>query len=436
MHYYSTRDPRHLHPATLSEAVLRGLAPDGGLYLPERIDPLPAALLDQIERLPLEEVAYEAARILTGGEVPADVLKQMVQETIDFELPLAPVEPGVYCLELFHGPTLAFKDVGARFMARLMSYFVSHSREQLHVVVATSGDTGSAVAAGFFGVPGILVTILYPKGKVSPLQEKQLTTWGGNIAAVEVEGTFDDCQRMAKRLLADEALNAQTKLTSANSINIARLIPQSFYYFAAYAKLKSAGLPVVVCVPSGNFGNLTGGLLAKMMGLPIQHFVAATNANNVVPQYVMSGKYEPRASVQTISNAMDVGNPSNFERMQSLFGDSLEAFRANLSAASFTDGETRTAMQQVHQSTGYILDPHGAVGYLGLVQYMAAHPHTAFNGVFLGTAHPAKFLEVVEPALGVKVQLPEHLQAFAERPKQAQSCPNSYEAVREIVASR
>ncbi len=433
MNYYSTRDKLHAHPATLEEAVLKGLAPDGGLYLPETIEQLSKELIHSIPDLPLSLIAYEVAAKLTGYTLPADVLQRIVSETIDFPLPVVPIENNIYSLELFHGPTMAFKDVGARFMARLMAWFVSDSTEPLKVIVATSGDTGSAVAAGFFGVQGIEVIIIYPKGKVSPLQEKQLTTWGGNIKAIELDGTFDDCQRIAKQLLADKELNSRHKLTSANSINIARLIPQSFYYFEAYARLVHLGKPIVVGVPSGNFGNLTGGFLAKKMGLPIDHFVAATNANDIVPHYLTTGNFEPRKSVQTVSNAMDVGNPSNFERMSAIFGESLIEFKAYFSGFSCTDSQTIEAMHDVYMRTGYELDPHGAVGYLGLKAALAMPEHQNKTGVLLETAHPAKFLEVAELALSKKIRVPEKLQAFAQRQKQAIPCSNDYADVRAIV---
>jgi threonine synthase len=433
MNYYSTRDTGQTNPASLEEAVLKGLAPDGGLYLPENIEHLGPEFIEALPELPLSQVAYEVAARLTGHTLPPDILKKIVSETIDFPLPVVHIENNIYSLELFHGPTMAFKDVGARFMARLMGWFVRDSKEPLKVIVATSGDTGSAVAAGFFDVKGIEVTIIYPKGKVSPLQEKQLTTWGGNIKAIELDGTFDDCQRIAKQLLADKELNSRHKLTSANSINIARLIPQSFYYFEAYARLKHLGKPIVICVPSGNFGNLTGGLLAKKMGLPIDHFVAATNANDIVPHYLNTGNYTPRNSVQTVSNAMDVGHPSNFERLNALFGESLNEFRAHLSGYSCGDDQTLNAMRDVYLRTGYELDPHGAVAYLGLKAALALPVHKDKTGVILETAHPAKFLEIGERALSRKITVPKKLQAFAEKQKMSIQCGNDYKTVRDII---
>ncbi len=433
MNYYSTRDKKKVHPATLEVAVIRGLAPDGGLYLPEKITPFDAEFVHNIATTPLETLAYAVADTLTGNTIPESVLRTIVRETIDFPMPVVKVEDNIYALELFHGPTMAFKDVGARFMARLMGWFVRNSSDQLNVIVATSGDTGSAVAAGFYGVPGIQVTIIYPSGKVSPLQEKQLTTWGGNIRAIELDGTFDDCQIIAKQLLLDNELKNTHSLTSANSINIARLIPQSFYYFEAYAKLAKHGRPIVVSVPSGNFGNLTGGLLANKLGLPIAHFVAATNANDIVPKYLTTGKYTPKPSVQTISNAMDVGNPSNFERMSKIFGENINEFKASLSAYAYRDEETTNTIRSVFRDSGYLLDPHGAVGYLGLKTKLKEAGFTEHTGVLLETAHPAKFIDVVQNAISHNIPLPSQLQAFAEKEKMAFKCPNRYEAVKEFL---
>lgn len=370
-----------------------------------------------------------------GDAVPPEILREIVTESLNFQIPAVEVEPGIYALELFHGPTMAFKDVGARFMARLMANFNAGNARELKVVVATSGDTGGAVAAGFFNVPGISVYILYPKGKVSPLQEKQLTTWGGNITAIEVDGTFDDCQRLAKQVLGDQELNADGSYTSANSINIARLIPQSLYYFQAYRQLKKYGKELVVSVPSGNFGNLTGGIIALKMGLPIAHFVACTNTNSVVPEYLSGKPYNPRPSVQTISNAMDVGNPSNFERLSEIFGGSLSSFQSLLHGFAYSDEETKAAMQKIHAEKSYTLDPHGAVGYLGLKADLAKHGDQ-YTGVFLETAHPVKFLEVVELALGIRLELPEKMQAFADKAKQAWNSPADYLAIKELLIMR
>ncbi|AHM63522.1 threonine synthase [Flammeovirgaceae bacterium 311] len=429
MQYYSTN--KTAEKVRLPYAVLKGLADDGGLYMPESIPQLPARFFEDIHTKSLPEIGYIVAAALIGDEVPAEVLKQIVEETLNFPIPAVQVEEDIYSLELFHGPTMAFKDVGARFMSRLMAYFNRNESRELKVIVATSGDTGSAVAAGFFKVPGIRVYILFPKGKVSPLQQKQLTTWGGNITAIEIDGTFDDCQKMAKQALGDAALNKNNLLTSANSINIARLIPQSFYYFWAYAQLKKLGRPLVFCVPSGNFGNITGGLLAAAMGLPVHHFIATTNANDVVPEYLRTSVYKTRPSVQTISNAMDVGNPSNYARMCELFDHKHQRFCENITGYAFSDEDTRRAMKMVKKQ-GYLLDPHGAVAYLGLKEYLAEHQGNAV-GVFLETAHPAKFKEVVEETLTEAVEIPEQLQAFLGKKEQIISLPNDYEQLKQLI---
>jgi len=430
MRYYSTRNPDHT--ATLSEAVFRGLAPDGGLYLPEEFRSLSPAFYDGLGEMDFSEINYTVAKALTGDSVPDGILRDIAAKAVNFPTPVVEIEPGIFSLELFHGPTLAFKDVGARFMALLLGYFAETQQENIKVIVATSGDTGGAVAAGFFDVPGVEVYILYPKGRVSPLQEKQLTTWGKNITAIEVEGSFDECQALAKQMLGDKELNSRFKITSANSINIARLIPQSFYYFHLYANLKKYGRSIAVCVPSGNFGNLTAGLMGKKLGLPIDLFVAATNANDVVPAFIKTDAYTPRDSVQTISNAMDVGAPSNFERMQDLFGSAAADFAPFLEAEGWSDEETSGAMRDVYSRTGYMLDPHGAVGYLGIKKALKNRPDAL--GVILETAHPAKFAEVTEAALGVKPDMPERLLAFAEKEKIAHAISNNYAAVKSIVA--
>jgi threonine synthase len=431
MQYYSTN--KSADTVRLPYAVLKGLADDGGLYMPESIPQLPPAFFETIHTKSLPEIGYAVASALIGDEVPADVLRQIVEETLNFPIPAVAVEKDIYSLELFHGPTMAFKDVGARFMSRLMAYFNRNESRELKVVVATSGDTGSAVAAGFYNIPGIRVYIMFPKGKVSPLQQKQLTTWGGNITAIEIDGTFDDCQKMAKQALGDPELNKTNLLTSANSINIARLIPQSFYYFWAYAQLKKLGKPLVFCVPSGNFGNITGGLLAAAMGLPVHHFIATTNANDVVPEFLRTSVYKTRPSVQTISNAMDVGNPSNYARMCELFDHNHQRFCENISGYAFSDRETQKAMQEVKKQ-GYLLDPHGAVAYLGLKEYLK-ESQTDAVGVFLETAHPAKFKEVVEETLGERVEIPAQLQVFANKQEKIVSLKNDYEAVKLVIES-
>ncbi|OPC58904.1 threonine synthase [Elizabethkingia miricola] len=426
MKYYSTRGK---HSVNIQEAVLNGLADDGGLYMPAYIPQLPASFFENIENKSLPEIGFEVAKLFLEDSVPDKVLKEMIDEVLNFDIPVVPVHNNIYSLELFHGPTLAFKDVGARFMARLMSYYADGNA--MKVIAATSGDTGSAVAAGFYNVPGINVYILYPKGKVSPLQEKQLTTWGGNIKALEIEGTFDDCQALAKQLLADEGLQKH-QVTSANSINIARLIPQSFYYFWAYAQLKKEHKKIVFSVPSGNFGNLTAGLLAYKMGLPVNRFIASTNINNVVPQYLESGAYEARPSLSTVSNAMDVGNPSNFERMNDLFQEDVAKFREIISGYYFTDEETKATVQKVYKESGYLLDPHGAVAYLGLVQYQKEQQED-FNGVLLETAHPAKFIETVEESILEKIEVPEKLSAFGKKEKVATLFPVDFQQVKAFI---
>ena len=424
MKYYSTRNKEY---TSIQNAVLKGLADDGGLYMPEQIPQLPKTFFDKIDQLSLPEIGFEVAKAFLGEAMPDKDLKKIVEEVLNFEIPVVKVEEDIYSLELFHGPTMAFKDVGARFMARIMSYF--NQGKEMTVIAATSGDTGSAVAAGFYNVPGIQVFILYPKGKVSPLQEKQLTTWGGNIKALEIEGTFDDCQTLAKQILSDIDLQAKFKLTSANSINIARLIPQSFYYFWAYAQLKKLNKDIVFSIPSGNFGNLTAGLFAYKMGLPVERFVASTNRNNIVPEFLKTGDYKPRPSEETISNAMDVGNPSNFERMNELFGKEVSEFRTIISGYDFSDEETKEAMKKVCSETDYMLDPHGAVAYLGLKKYMQENNANCV-GVLLETAHPGKFLEVVEDVLQQKVALPVQLETFNAKTKNADLLPADFNAVK------
>jgi threonine synthase len=431
MQVYSTRN--HQQIVSLKEAVVRGLAEDGGLYMPMRIPILSQDFIKNLSKLSQTELFYAIAQNLIGDTMPPQTLHDIIEEVFNFDLPVVHLHDAVYSLELFHGPTLAFKDVGARFMSRLLAYFYRNENQTLQVVVATSGDTGSAVAAGFYEVPGIQVFILYPKGKVSYLQEKQLTTWGKNITAIEVEGTFDDCQVLVKQLLSDTELNAKLKITSANSINIARLIPQSFYYFNSFAQLQSLGKPIVYAVPSGNFGNLTGGILAQKMGLPIRQFIAATNMNDVVPQYLKSGLYQPQSSKATISNAMDVGAPSNFERLQNFF-PLFTDFHEAIQGFSYTDEQTGAIMKKVYETYGYQLDPHGAVAYMGLMEYLKTHPE--YTGVFLETAHPAKFKDTVESILGVSLALPESLQVFANKEKKSICIDNHYQTVVDIIQSK
>jgi threonine synthase len=416
MKYYSTN--KKASDATLEEAVVRGLAGDKGLYMPRSIKTLPKSFYDEIENLSFQEIAYRVADAFFGEDIPADTLKHIVYDTLNFDTPVVKVKDNIYSLELFHGPTLAFKDVGGRFMARLLGYFIrKEGKKQVNVLVATSGDTGSAVANGFLGVEGIHVYVLYPKGKVSEIQEKQFTTLGQNITAIEVDGTFDDCQALVKNAFMDKELNEHMQLTSANSINVARFLPQAFYYFYAYAQMKKLGKAdkLVICVPSGNFGNITAGLFGKRMGLPVERFIAANNRNDIFYQYLKTGEYKPRPSVATIANAMDVGDPSNFARILDLYEGSHDAIASEISGETYTDEQIRETVQKTYEETGYLLDPHGACGYRALAENLKPGE----NGVFLETAHPAKFLQTVEDIIGMEVKIPEKLQAFMRGTKQS-----------------
>ena len=417
MKYYSTN--LKAADATLEEAVVKGLASDRGLFMPREIKPLPQEFYEHIEELSFQEIAYRVADAFFGEDIPADTLKQIVYDTLSFDVPLVKVTDNIYSLELFHGPTLAFKDVGARFMARLLGYFIrKEGKKEVNVLVATSGDTGSAVANGFLGVEGIHVYVLYPKGKVSEIQEKQFTTLGRNITALEVDGTFDDCQALVKAAFMDRELNEHLQLTSANSINVARFLPQAFYYFYAYAQLKKAGRAAnaVVCVPSGNFGNITAGLFGKRMGLPVSHFIAANNRNDIFYQYLQTGVYSPRPSIATIANAMDVGDPSNFARVLDLYRNSHEAICTDISGATYTDEQIADTMRRVWQEHHYLLDPHGACGYRALAEGL----QPGETGIFLETAHPAKFKDTVEKIIGESISIPAKLQAFMSGEKQSQ----------------
>jgi len=417
MRYYSTNGTAPI--ADLHKAVVKGLAEDKGLYMPERIQKLPKAFFDNIQDMTFQEIAYNVASTFFGEDVDLDALKDIVYETLSFDCPVVEVKENIYTLELFHGPTLAFKDVGARFMARLLQYFIKQEGkgEQVNVLVATSGDTGSAVANGFLGVDGIHVYVLYPKGKVSPIQECQFTTLGKNITAIEVDGVFDDCQALVKNAFMDAELNQHMKLTSANSINVARFLPQAFYYFNAYARMKAQGKAddLVMCVPSGNFGNICAALFGHEMGLPIKRFIAANNANDIFYKYLQTGKYEPKPSKQTLANAMDVGDPSNFARIYDLYGKSHERISSLISGATYTDDEIRQTMKQCYEETKYILDPHGACGY----QALADGLNPGEIGVFCETAHPAKFKEKVDDILGIDVAIPDRLAAFMKGEKQS-----------------
>ena len=416
MNYYSTN--RKAPNVSLREAVIQGLAPDKGLYMPQEIKVLPEVFYDSINELTLTEVAYAVSTQFFGDDVPPNILQEMVHDTLSFPIPLVPVGERIYALELFHGPTLAFKDVGARFMARLLSYFIQKERiGEVRVLVATSGDTGSAVANGFLDVPGIRVFVLYPKGKVSSIQEKQFTTLGRNITAIEVDGTFDDCQALVKAAFVDPVLNEQMCLTSANSINVARLLPQSFYYFHALSQLRAMGVSdrVVVSVPSGNFGNLTAGLIARQMGLPIARFIAANNENHVICDYLSNGKFIPHPSIATIANAMDVGNPSNFARMLDLYHGDHYAMSRDIQGTWCTDDMIADVINHVFRSEGYFIDPHGACAYYALLDKL----RFGEVGIFLETAHPAKFGETMRRITGVDVPIPQRLAEFMRGVKQS-----------------
>jgi threonine synthase len=416
MQLYSTK---HQSPdVDLQEATFRGLPPDNGLYLPTHIPVLPESFFQNIGSLSLQEIAFEVSKALLAGAIADQDLRRIIDEAIDFDAPVVSLDEDTHILELFHGPSLAFKDFGARFMARLMSYFLEKEQQEINILVATSGDTGSAVAQGFFKMPHIRITILYPSQRVGVIQEMQLTTLGHNITALEIDGTFDDCQRLVKEAFLDEELSRELNLSSANSINISRLLPQSFYYFYAYAQLAHTGKPIVFSVPSGNFGNLCAGLIAKRMGLPVAKFVAATNVNDVVPNYLENGELHIKPSVKTISNSMDVGNPSNFQRLLALYNDDIDQLRADLVGRRYDDHETKEAIKAIYEEYGYVLDPHTAVAYLGL-KSVVADLGEKVNGVALATAHPAKFREVVEEALHIKVEIPERLQQTLEKEKQS-----------------
>lgn len=443
MKYYSTN---HQAPvATLEKAVVKGLAEDRGLYMPEIIKPLPKEFFDNIEKYSFQEIAYTVADAFFGEDVDADALKKIVYDTLAFDCPVVKVEENIYSLELFHGPTLAFKDVGARFMARLLQYFINRptrngadeTRNTVNVLVATSGDTGSAVANGFLGVDGIHVYVLYPKGKVSKIQESQFTTLGKNITAIEVDGVFDDCQALVKNAFMDAELNEHMRLTSANSINVARFLPQAFYYFNAYARMKEKALEgnLVMCVPSGNFGNICAALFGHAMGLPVKRFIASNNANDIFYKYLQTGKYEPKPTKQTLANAMDVGDPSNFARIIDLYSredlrndsnkehSTHEVITALISGATYTDEQIKETMRQCHQSTGYILDPHGACGYQALKDNLMPGE----IGVFCETAHPAKFKEKVDAIDNIDVEIPERLAAFMKGKKQSIEMSKSFD---------
>lgn len=431
MLYYSTSG--QAPKASLQEAVVKGLAPDKGLYMPERIPTIPKAFFNNIGDMSLQDIAYVVANTLFGEDIESETLKNIVNDTLNFDIPLVHVDENRYSLELFHGPTLAFKDVGARFMARLLSYFnKKNGTKDVNVLVATSGDTGSAVANGFLGVPGVNVYVLYPKGKVSKIQEAQFTTLGKNITALEVSGTFDDCQALVKNAFMDVELNEKMQLTSANSINVARFLPQMFYYFYAYAQLARQGMPldnIVISVPSGNFGNITAGLIGKKMGLPIKRFIAANNKNDIFYQYLLTGEYNPRPSIATIANAMDVGAPSNFARVLDLYGNSHDAIVSEISGCTYTDDQIAETLRDTYNKTNYLLDPHGAVGYRSLLEGLNDNE----IGVFLETAHPAKFKETVESIINTNITIPAKLAAFMKGNKSTVKMSSSFSSFKKYL---
>lgn len=430
MKYYSTN--RHADEVSLEEAVVKGLAPDKGLYMPFNIKPLPQEFYDNIDKMSFREISFRVAEAFFGEDIPADDLRRIVDDTLSFDVPIVRIKENIYSLELFHGPTLAFKDVGARFMARLLGYFLKqHNNKRVNVLVATSGDTGSAVANGFLGVEGIHVYVFYPKGKVSEIQEKQFTTLGQNITPIEVDGCFDDCQALVKAAFMDEELNTMMHLTSANSINIARFLPQAFYYFYAYAQLKRMGVKkdIVISVPSGNFGNITAGLFGKHMGLPVKRFIAANNANDIFYQYLQTAKYMPRASVSTIANAMDVGDPSNFARIMALYNSDHAAICKEISGATYNNEQIAESVKEAWLDEDYLIDPHGACGYRALCEGLQENE----VGVFLETAHPAKFKETIEKIIGQPIDIPEKLQAFMQGTKESVPMPPRLEDLKRFL---
>ncbi|MCF2521006.1 threonine synthase [Dyadobacter sp. CY351] len=432
MIFYSTKTASI--KASAEEAIFNSLPADNGLYMPESIPQLSPDFLANIENKTFNEIAIEITHTLFGDEITRSEIETIIHKAYDFEAPVRQIYEHDYVLELFHGPSMAFKDFGARFMAAIMSHYLLRSKKQINILVATSGDTGGAVAQGFYKIPGISVTILYPSGKVSDIQEKQLTTLGHNVTAIEIDGTFDDCQKLVKEAFLDPELNAKFNLASANSINIARLIPQSFYYFSAYAQLKKLGKPVVFSVPSGNFGNLSAGLLAYKMGLPVEHFIAATNLNNAVPRYLESGAYEPRASIETVSNAMDVGNPSNFVRLQRFFEDDWTLVTEKITGFYFDDEQTKNAMREVFDKSEYVMCPHTAVAYEGLKEYRKMNT-SDFTGVFLSTAHPAKFIDLVEETLEKSIEIPERLEVLLSIEKVATKMEASFSDFKNLLMS-
>lgn len=431
MNYYSLN--KKAPNTTFKEAVIKGLAPDKGLYFPEIITPLPQTFFDNLSELSRHEIAFEAIKQFVSPDIPEIELRTIIEETLNFDFPIVSITEKISSLELFHGPTLAFKDVGARFMSRCLGYFNRANDKDITVLVATSGDTGGAVANGFLKVKGVNVVILYPSGKVSDIQEKQLTTLGKNITALEVDGVFDDCQDMVKQAFLDEDLTKVMQLTSANSINVARWLPQMFYYFFAYQELSKQHKNIVFSVPSGNFGNICAGMIAQRLGLPIHHFIAANNSNNVVTNYLQTQKYEPKPTVSTISNAMDVGNPSNFIRIQEIFGQSFDDLNTHLTSYSYTDKDTKDALKRLYFDHNYVADPHGAVGFLAAEDYLKTNADT--HCVVLETAHPAKFLDVVEETIRENIELPKQLDKVMKKKKKSIQISN-YQELKDFLLGK
>lgn len=433
MKYFSTRDKNSF--VSCRDAVMHGLAADGGLFLPEEIPSFPKPFLENLRSLSFQEIGYQTAKLFVGDEINESKLHEIIERSIDFPAPLVDLNDQLHVLELFHGPTLAFKDFGAQFMARTMEHFVRDDNRELVILVATSGDTGSAVAHGFYGVEGIKVFLLYPSGKVSAIQEQQLTTLDKNIVALEIHGTFDDCQHLVKSAFTDSDLKAKLNLSSANSINIARLIPQTFYYINALKQLKASDKEIIVSVPSGNLGNITAGLIAKHMGLPIAKFIAATNSNDVFTNYLSSGKFEPRKSVQTYSNAMDVGNPSNLERVRTLFVDELTKMRSEIASFSFNDDETVAGIKEIYDKFNYVIDPHGSVGYLAMKKYLSLQNKTNYDAIIVETAHPAKFKDVVEKTIGSEIEMPERLAECLRKEKHSVNLDSKFDTFKDYLLS-
>lgn len=433
MKYYSTNNKSKFF--SFEEAVMKGLAEDGGLFMPESIPYFGKDFFDNLENKSFAEIAFEVSKHFIENEIPQSKLEEIVSEAINFPAPIVEIDKNLFVLELFHGPTLAFKDFGARFMAKTMGYFAQKENSHLNILVATSGDTGSAVANGFYNTPGISVCILYPKGKVSKIQEQQLTTLDKNITALEIDGTFDDCQRLVKSAFVDSELTGKLNLSSANSINIARLLPQSFYYIEAYKQIPDKSLPVVFSVPSGNLGNITAGLFAKKMGLPNSKFIGATNKNDVFTEYIRSGKFNARASVQTLSNAMDVGNPSNLARIIDLYSNSIDEIRSDIFSATFNDDHTREVIKNVYRDFNYVIDPHGAVGYLALQEFLKENSSQKLTSIVLETAHPAKFKDVVEEELSVEIRIPERLAVCLTKAKKSIELSSDYKSLKDYLMS-